>query len=262
MAGRPPLPPRPALPSLRVASYNIHKGVLGLGMAKRLSIHDLQSGLQELAPDLVFLQEVQGLHHQHATRFRHWPQQGQHDFLGQSLGLQAVYRTNAYTRFGEHGNALLTRFDVVNVHHHDISDHRLEQRGFLHVVMNAAGRPLHALVIHLGLFHGSRLRQAQALVHYIHHSVPRDEALVMAGDFNDWRNMLGPDFRRAGLVDASPVLLPTFPALRPVLALDRIYLRGVEVAGAFVPKGRPWARRSDHLPLVADLHWHSDVEAT
>lgn len=255
-----PMPP-PATPhAMRVASYNIHKGVVGVGLAKRLSIHDLQAGLGELAPDLVFLQEVQGHHHRHASRFHHWPTQPQHDFLAHPLGMQAIYRTNAVTRHGEHGNALLTRYDVVSVHHHDISDHRMEQRGFLHVEMRVGHRTLHALVIHLGLFHGGRTRQAQHLIHYIHHQIPREDPLVMAGDFNDWRNLLVRDFRRAGLVDASPALLPTFPALRPVLALDRIYLRGVDVQHAFVPSGRPWARRSDHLPLVVDLHWPLPAE--
>lgn len=241
--------------ALRVASYNIHKGVVGMGLAKRLSIHDLRAGLGEIAPDLVFLQEVQAHHLRHPSRFHHWPQAPQHDFLGESLGLRAIYRTNAVTRVGEHGNALLTRYEVVDVHHHDISDHRMEQRGFLHVAMRVGERTLHALVIHLGLFHGGRTRQAQTLIHYVHHRIPREDPLVMAGDFNDWRNLLGADFRRAGLHDASPALLPTFPALRPVLALDRIYLRGIDVQRAFVPRGRPWARRSDHLPLVADLHW-------
>src|SRR5256885_3792383 len=47
------------------------------------------------------------------------------------LGYEAVYRTNAYTRHGEHGNALLTRWPVVGHQHEDISDHRFEQRGLL-----------------------------------------------------------------------------------------------------------------------------------
>ena len=58
------LPPQTATAStrLRVATYNIHKGVRGMGVAKRLEIHNLVLGVEALDADLVFLQEVR-LHH-------------------------------------------------------------------------------------------------------------------------------------------------------------------------------------------------------
>ena len=43
---------------LRVATYNIHKGVRGVGPSKRLEIHNLVLGIEALDADLVFLQEV------------------------------------------------------------------------------------------------------------------------------------------------------------------------------------------------------------
>ena len=43
---------------LRVATYNIHKGVRGVGPRKRLEIHNLVLGIEALDADLVFLQEV------------------------------------------------------------------------------------------------------------------------------------------------------------------------------------------------------------
>lgn len=276
---------------MRIVSYNIHKGVgsslqalrplpkplvsvLGgislprlrqplINPQRRLRIHALQSALATLDADLVFLQEVQAEHRGHAARFRHWPDQGQHDFLAAPNGLTAVYRTNAFTRHGEHGNALLTRFPVLSVHHQDISDHALEQRGFLHVRLDVSAAPtpgrrhgvLHAMVVHLGLLHGGRIRQASELVRYMGQHIPSHEPLVMAGDFNDWRSLLVPQFRRAGLVDASSQRILTFPALRPLLPLDRIYLRGLVAPGVQALKGPPWARLSDHLPLLADLAW-------
>ena len=45
---------------LRVATYNIHKGVRGVGPRRRLEIHNLVLGIEALDADLVFLQEVQG----------------------------------------------------------------------------------------------------------------------------------------------------------------------------------------------------------
>ena len=43
---------------LRVATYNIHKGVRGVGPRKRLEIHNLGLAVEALDADLVFLQEV------------------------------------------------------------------------------------------------------------------------------------------------------------------------------------------------------------
>ena len=51
---------------IRVATYNIHKGFSQFN--RRLTVHELRDRLRTLNPDLVFLQEVQGLHQQHAAR--------------------------------------------------------------------------------------------------------------------------------------------------------------------------------------------------
>jgi len=52
---------------LRVVTLNIHKGLSHFN--RRMVIHDLREGLQMLDPDLVFLQEVQGLNQRFALRF-------------------------------------------------------------------------------------------------------------------------------------------------------------------------------------------------
>jgi endonuclease/exonuclease/phosphatase family metal-dependent hydrolase len=38
-----------------------------------------------------------------------------------------------------------------------------------------------------------------------------------------------------------------------VVALDRVYTRGLSCRSTFVPRGSLWARMSDHLPLVAEF---------
>ncbi len=43
---------------IRVATYNIHKGVTG-GLRKRVRIHDVKLALHSMDADIVFLQEVQ-----------------------------------------------------------------------------------------------------------------------------------------------------------------------------------------------------------
>ena len=254
------MPPFTGLSGLRVATYNIHKGVRGVGPGKRLEIHNLGLAVEALDADIVFLQEVHLFHKRHAARFDRtsfgWPQQGQAEFLAPP-GYDVAYRTNAVTRHGEHGNALLARWPIGDVGHHDVSDHRFEQRGLLHVPVQWNGSTVHAVVVHFGLVHASRVRQVQRLAEFIEREVPRDEMLVVAGDFNDWGEkldapMAGIGLRRAHAASSAGARA-TFPSLMPVFALDRFYLRGLQCRSTLVPRGTAWARMSDHLPLVADL---------
>ena len=246
---------------LRVATYNIHKGVRGLGLRRRLEIHNLGLGIEALDADLVFLQEVRLYHAADARRFDRtwlgWPDEGQAEFLCPE-GYAAAYRTNAVTRGGEHGNALLSRWPLGDVGHHDVSDHRFEQRGLLHVPVDWQGTTLHAVVAHLGLMHASRVRQVERLAAFIDAHVPAGEPLLVAGDFNDWGERLDAPMRGLGLARAlgqhpRASRRATFPSRVPVFALDRIYTRGLRCTLTFVPRGGSWARMSDHLPLVAEF---------
>ncbi len=243
--------------TLRVATYNIHKGVRGVGPRKRLEIHNLGLGIEALDADLVFLQEVRSFHHREARRFERtsfgWPREGQAEFLAPE-GYAVAYRTNAVTRHGEHGNALLSRWPLGDVGHHDVSDHRFEQRGLLHVPVSWNGLLVHAIVAHLGLMHASRVRQVERLAAFVEAHVPAGEAMVVAGDFNDWGEKLDAPMRDCGLERAeSGGRLNTFPSRVPVFSLDRIYTRGLRCVSSTVPRGAAWARMSDHLPLVAEF---------
>jgi endonuclease/exonuclease/phosphatase family metal-dependent hydrolase len=246
---------------LRVATYNIHKGVRGVGPRKRLEIHNLGLAVEALDADIVCLQEVRLFHHRDSRRFDRtsfgWPDGGQAEFLAPD-GYEVAYRTNAVTRGGEHGNALLSRWPLGDIGHHDVSDHRFEQRGLLHVPVHWAGRAVHVVVAHFGLVHASRVRQVQRLAAYIAGHVPAGEPLLVAGDFNDWGEKLDDPMRAIGLErglahERARAQRLTFPALVPVFALDRVYLRGLRCRSTMVPRGMAWARMSDHLPLVADL---------
>ncbi|KQV98022.1 endonuclease/exonuclease/phosphatase family protein [Rhizobacter sp. Root1221] len=245
---------------LRVATYNIHKGVRGLGPRKRLEIHNLVLGIEALDADLVFLQEVRSFNHGEARAFpdphRGWPRAAQSDYLAPD-GYQAAYRTNAITPDGEHGNALLSRWPMLGeAGHHDVSDHRFEQRGLLHAVIDWNGTQVHTIVAHLGLMHSSRMRQVDRIAAFIKAHVPPGELLVLAGDFNDWGERLGAPIKAMGLRRAEHAGSPTqrtFPSRVPVFSLDRIYVRGLRCVGTHVPRGPAWARMSDHLPLVAEL---------
>jgi endonuclease/exonuclease/phosphatase family metal-dependent hydrolase len=284
--------------AIRVATYNIHKGVLRefFGLKRISRIHELRARMHELNADLIFLQEVQGKNDRNARRFEQWPLEPQEVFLARSPTLKHTFETaygkNASYLHGHHGNALLSRYPIVRREQRDISDHAMEKRGLLHCVVRIEGRQIHCFVVHFGLFARSRVRQAQALIDWIAREVPPDAPLIVAGDFNDWRDQLTDSLCESLAVtevfdDARPgrrmaqrvayymydklagigvdigresFRLPravrtarTFPALVPWLKMDRIYQRGFEVQHAGVLRGPAWARLSDHSPLIADL---------
>jgi endonuclease/exonuclease/phosphatase family metal-dependent hydrolase len=247
---------------LRVATYNIHKGVRGVGPRKRLEIHNLVLGIEALDADVVFLQEVRRMNRAEARQFPDtkigWPKLPQADYLAPD-GYEVAYRTNATTRDGEHGNALLSRWPLGDVGHHDVSDHRFEQRGLLHVPVTWNGMLVHAIVAHFGLMHASRVRQVQRLGQFIDNEVPAGELVIVAGDFNDWGDKLDAlvseccGLTRGVVVGDPPARFNTFPSRLPLFSMDRIYTRGFQCRSTSVPRGAAWARMSDHLPLVAEL---------
>ena len=91
---------------LRIATWNIHKGVRGIGPRRRLEIHDMVHAVEQMDADIVCLQEVRSVHRREQHHFERWPEQPQADYLAPE-GYEAIYRTNAFTRHGDHGNALL-----------------------------------------------------------------------------------------------------------------------------------------------------------
>lgn len=238
--------------TLRVVTYNIHKGVQGLGPTRRLEIHNLAEAMQGLNADLVCLQEVRHINRREEKRFKQWPTGGQADFLAPP-GYTSVYRTNAITRHGEHGNALLSRWPVLTHQHEDMSDHRFEQRGLLHVELLVHGRSLHVLVVHLGLVRASRVRQVAQLQRFVQREIPIDASLLIAGDFNEGGGRLSAAFGEMGLQAWAGTPQLTFPARLPLAQLDHVFCRGLQPVSLSAPQGRAWWRMSDHLPLIAEF---------
>jgi endonuclease/exonuclease/phosphatase family metal-dependent hydrolase len=88
--------------------------------------------------------------------------------------------------------------------------------------------------------------------------VPRNAPLIVAGDFNDWRQRATHELAHPlGLHEVFEFVhfrpARTFPAMLPLMTLDRIYVRGFQVRNAHVHHGRAWARISDHAALTATL---------
>lgn len=245
-------------PTLHVTTYNIHKGFSQFN--RHMMVHELRDRLRELGPDLVFLQEVQGLHLGHAERHEHWPEEPQHEFLAADVWQASAYGRNMVYDHGHHGNAILSRFPILSAHNQDVTHLQFERRGLLHCAVQVPGweRPLHCVCVHLSLLSRSRRLQIGALAERLEALVPRDAPLMIAGDFNDWRNRADTLLAdRLGLTEvfggATGRPVRSYPARLPLLRLDRIYVRGFAVAKTEVHYGAPWSRISDHAALSAYL---------
>jgi endonuclease/exonuclease/phosphatase family metal-dependent hydrolase len=251
---------------LHVATYNIHKGFSQFN--RRLMIHELRDHLRTLGADIVFLQEVLGQHERHAARFEDWPEQPQYEFLAQRMWGDYAYGRNTVYGHGHHGNAILSRYPIRWAENEDVTLNPRERRGLLHCEIDVPGAslPLHCVCVHLALSERGRRHQVGALIERMHREVPARAPLVVAGDFNDWRNLAGKRLAaalnlREALADHWGRPARSFPSAFPVLRLDRIYVRGFEVERTQTHRGRPWRRISDHAPLSAHLSFEQSEGA-
>ena len=140
----------------------------------------------------------------------------------------------------------------------DLSVNRVERRGVLHVEIEVGGRRLHILNTHLGLTARQRVYQVNRIGHRIHDACGSDDAVLLAGDFNDFGGRLDALVHsdcglRSALDGLPPARRRSWPSGLPLFALDRMYLRGLERERGGVLQGLPWKRYSDHLPIRCRL---------
>ena len=179
-------------PPLRVLSYNIHKG---FSMDRRFVLERIKEVIHATQAELVFLQEVIGEHAGHRKKVDGWPITPQLEFLAGELWPHFAYGKNAVYSEGHHGNAILSSHPIIDFENIDISNNRFERRGLLHGTIEAVrpGEPkLHVICVHLDLFEKGRLKQIEQIVKRIHEHVPDNAPLIIAGDFNDWREIASP----------------------------------------------------------------------
>jgi len=192
--------------------------------------------IEEIGADVIALQEVHS---------------GAGDGLGawtRRLGYELV--EGATLRRGDqpYGNALLSRHPVTGVRRLDLSMPDREPRGALDAVVSVSRRTVRVVTTHLGLGGAERRRQVDRLLDHV-----GDGPVVLLGDLNEWWGW-GRSLRRLRRA-FSPTMAPaSFPAHRPMLALDRILVRPPARLTRLDVHASPLARMaSDHLPVVARL---------
>lgn len=244
---------------LRVLTVNTHKGFSSFN--RRFTLPELRDAVRSVSADVVFLQEVLGTHQRHARRVPNWPQTPQYEFLADSIWSDFAYGRNAVYPHGDHGNALLSKYPIIQWSNKDISLSGPERRGLLHSIVQLPGHKeaLHTICVHLSLRESHRQQQLHQLCQLIA-SLPPKAPLIIAGDFNDWRHQARRQLEKcAGLQEAFNTLhgefALSFPARWPLLRLDRIYLRHLTPVSAKTLSNAPWSHLSDHLALSVELRF-------
>lgn len=222
---------------LTVASYNVHRwagpnGVRAPDPARAGFV------IAELDADIIALQEV----------LRPFEQEDPLEQLADSLQLHLAFVATRVHRRGEIGNAILSRWPITSVFSLDLSFGRVEKRSAVAAEFHGPDGPVDIVATHLALVDRTRNRQVRSILEN-----PRlQRHIILLGDMNAWRNCKATRALEQELVGGEPMTWPrTFPAARPVLALDRVYARGAQIR-AIEAHVSPAARKaSDHLPVVA-----------
>ena len=238
--------------TLRIATYNVHRWQGGNGRSEP-DVARAGYVISELDADVIALQEVlrpfaaSSLDGAFAARDGEDPL----GLLCDELELHLAFAVTRQHRRGQLGNAILSRFPITAISVLDISYSRIERRGALaaHVGDEHAG--LGVIATHLSLVDRTRNRQVQSL---LEHPALNSGPAVLLGDMNAWRKCKGSQALEASLNLHHNLDWPaTFPAGRPMLALDRIYTREAEVVEVHHHDSPAARRASDHLPVVAEV---------
>jgi endonuclease/exonuclease/phosphatase family metal-dependent hydrolase len=241
--------------TLKILTYNIHKGFSTAN--RRFTLLSIRDALEEIDPDVIFLQELQGEHHKRSQKIDSWPLKPQGEFLAENRWPFSLYAKNAVYKKGHHGNGILCKYPIVDWHNQNLSKASFASRSFLHAkVVLPNQQKVNLVCIHLGLFEAERESQLSMIASIIDRTIPHDEPLIMAGDFNDWRKRAIDHMKiDLGLEEAfknySGQHARTFPVWRPTLQVDRIYYRGVQLNEALSFNHKHWRKLSDHLPIGA-----------
>lgn len=244
--------PAATAPSRRIvaATYNIHSCV---GTDRRYSPERVAAVLAELGADIVGLQEVD-------TRRTAGRGLDQGAFLAEELGFHIVAGPNIVEHRGCFGNALLSRWPIVDSQLIDLTALGREPRGAIagdirlpagETASDASCSALRVVVTHLGLSGRERRYQAALLKPHIEASGACRRRLILMGDFNEWITW-GPISRTLKRTMGCVTKVASFPSRWPLLPLDRICGDLIELAERPTRHVSATARvASDHLPVKA-----------
>ncbi|EIE49558.1 putative endonuclease/exonuclease/phosphatase protein [Citreicella sp. 357] len=232
--------------ALTLASWNLHRGQ---GRDGRVDpgriLGALETGLAPERPDIVVLQEADD----------ESPRQAGFLDIARVESATGLRRLEGH-EWGPHshgfqGNVVLVSPALRVTHAQPLDLPGVWPRGAL--VLDLLRPRLRLVAVHLSLSLALRVVQMRTIGQF--HARRPAMPLVVTGDLNEWRPWNGAPFSRrvAGVALHGP-LVRSFPAVRPLLPLDRVLC---DVPGAVTElralREACFRDASDHLPVVAQL---------
>ena len=245
---------------IKILSYNIHKGFDWNN--RKYGLQEMKDLIRSTGADIVFLQEVVG-------KNKVFEEKGlidsQFEFLADEVWQHYSYAQNAVYDNGHHGNLIMSKYPIESYVNLNISTNSWEKRGMLVCNIkipvspeNPSERSIFAACLHLNLFHAGRKKQYQQISRYLEkiNQENVDAPLIVAGDFNDWNQKSFKTFENIlGMKEvhkhSNGNFARTFPANVPILCLDRIYVKNLEIINSNVVFYEQYL--SDHLPIFCEL---------
>ncbi len=242
---------------LSLLTYNIHKGFTSGN--RSFVLPKIRELIREANVDLVFLQEVTGAHDGHASKISNWPAASQFEFLADEVWTHYAYGKNAILDTSHHGNAILSKYPFAEWANINVSLFKKASRSLLHGTLQLPGTTtrVHVLCVHFGLLGFERKGQIFALNRHLATIREHHEAIIIAGDFNDWTSRQVNRYLDPALglqevfMQSQKRHAKTFPAHYPLFCVDRIYYSGLTLESCQSLNGKNWQELSDHVPLQA-----------
>jgi len=224
----------------RVMAYNVKHG---RGMDGQVDLERTARVIEEQAPDLVTLQEIDaGCQRSGSVDQALW--------LGERLGMNSVFGAFMDYDGGEYGMALLARPELLESINHRLPDGPEPRTALAARVELEPGRELMLVCVHLYGDEQERLEQAEAML-----AALADEAcpVVLAGDFNSRpgsvvMNRIEEEFTN---IDKGEDRL-TFSSVEPRIEIDFVLVRPVEAFRGSALDVLEEPHASDHRPLIFD----------
>jgi endonuclease/exonuclease/phosphatase family metal-dependent hydrolase len=230
-----------------VATYNIRRCV---GLDRRVEARRVASVIDALGADVLALQEVE---YPSATS----PASSSELLARTDIAYQCVLGPTLRRLQHDYGNALLVRHPLLSTRRLDLSQQGREPRGLIDALVDVDGVAVRIVATHLGLRWQERRPQVDGLIRHLLEFW--SEPLVLLGDFNDpWPG--SPTLRPLHRLLGRPYSPRSYPAMMPLLALDRIWVSPHRMlVETSVHQSRTARVASDHLPLVATMEPHQPL---
>jgi endonuclease/exonuclease/phosphatase family metal-dependent hydrolase len=231
--------------AVRVATFNIRHGAPVNGY--RGDPDQLAAACAGLGVDVLALQEVD--HGLARSKRAHLAQRA-----AEAAGMEMVFAPTMTLRGGDYGNALLVRGSIDEVEIVGLQPGyrfwaKREPRNAIVATARIGERRLSVAATHLSTQRSTSRGQLVDVIDALHR---RDRPQLLMGDLNRTAaEVLGVPATEVLEFAAGP---PTFPAIKPVLQIDHIAARGVEIGDVTAIR----LPVSDHLALVAELVWSDE----